>query len=254
VSDDVVTNHASARDGSTTTPIELRLLHCFELRGAERIALPAAAQRLVALLALQPRPVHRLHAAGLLWPDTSDARALASLRSALWRAGAITGGLIDADDHQLQLADGVAVDFRHVSERARAVIAGREPVAESDLALLDRAGELLPDWYQDWVLTERERFRQLRLHALEALSAQLVEEGRYAEAADAASAAISADPVRESAHRALIVVQLAEGNTGDAIRQYRLFRRILAERVGMAPSSAMERLMGSLRRRDGSHR
>ena len=40
-------------------------------------------------------------------------------------------------------------------------------------------GELLPDWYDDWVLLERERFRQLRLHALDALCDDLTRAGRH---------------------------------------------------------------------------
>ena len=44
------------------------------------------AQRLIAFLALQGgRPVRRAWISGSLWMDASDARAAASLRSALWR-------------------------------------------------------------------------------------------------------------------------------------------------------------------------
>jgi hypothetical protein len=72
-------------------------------------------------------------------------------------------------------------------------------------------GELLPGWYEDWVLVERKRLRQLRMHALEALAEKLTEAGRYGVAMPAAYAAVRADPVRESAHRAVVRVHLAEG-------------------------------------------
>jgi DNA-binding SARP family transcriptional activator len=86
-------------------------------------------------------------------------------------------------------------------------------------------GELLPGWYEDWVLVERERLRQLRMHALEALAEKLTEAGRYGVAMQAAYAAVRADPVRESAHRAVVRVHLAEGNVLEALRAYELTRR-----------------------------
>src|SRR3712207_7767400 len=61
--------------------------------------------------------------------------------------------------------------------------------------------EILPDWYDDWLLMEREVHRQLRLHALESLAARLAQDARYGEAVDAALSAIAGEPLRESAHR-----------------------------------------------------
>ena len=61
----------------------------------------------------------------------------------------------------------------------------------------------------------------LRLHALETASTLLTEQGRMAEAAQAALAAVQAEPLRESAARALVKVHLAEGNWGLAITRYR---------------------------------
>jgi DNA-binding SARP family transcriptional activator len=56
-----------------------------------------------------------------------------------------------------------------------------------------------PDWYDDWLQMERERFRQLRLHALETLAERFVALGRHAQAIDAALAAVQVDPLRETA-------------------------------------------------------
>ena len=63
---------------------------------------------------------------------------------------------------------------------------------------------MLPACYDDWVLVQRDRFRQLRLHALEALCERLTASGRYGEAIDAGLAAVCAEPLRESSHRVLI--------------------------------------------------
>ena len=65
----------------------------------------------------------------------------------------------------------------------------------------------------------------------------------YAEAVEAALAAVAAEPLRESAHRALIGVYLAEGNTISAHRQYEVCRRLLADELQVAPSRLMQELM-----------
>lgn len=68
----------------------------------------------------------------------------------------------------MALAPGVEVDLHEVRAQARRVLR-HELSTPDDVDDLCLAGELLPDWYDDWVLIERERFRQLRLHALDAL-------------------------------------------------------------------------------------
>jgi len=67
-----------------------------------------------------------------------------------------------------------------------------------DHARAELSSELLPACYDDWVLAERERFRQLRLHALEALCERLTASRRYGEAIDAGLAAVCAESLRES--------------------------------------------------------
>ncbi len=103
--------------------------------------------------------------------------------------------------------------------------------------------DLLPDWYEDWVLVERERFRQLRLHALEAMCRRLADAGSYALALEAGLAAVAAEPLRESAQRLVVGVHLAEGNLGEALRQYDRYARHLADACGATPSPAMSRLL-----------
>ncbi len=210
------------------------------------VELPGAAQRLLAFLALQERPRERLFVAGSLWTDANDERAGASLRSTLWRIGKAAGSIVSARGTGLALAETVRVDLHDATTCARRVIANPHDHSMADLQLLGLAGDLLPDWYDDWVLLERERFRHLRLHALEALCAALAEQGRYGEATEAGLAAVAGEPLRESAHRVLIAAHLAEGNPSEAIRQYRLCRRLLGDQLGIAPSERMQQLVAHL--------
>jgi DNA-binding SARP family transcriptional activator len=225
------------------------LLHGFGVHDEDgAIELPHAAQRLLAFIALQERPRERLFVAGTLWTDASEERAAASLRSTLWRIGKVDVTLILARGTTLELGDDIQVDLRPAAVLARDVVAHDGDHGLDDLDLESLSGDLLPDWYDDWVLLERERFRHLRLHALEALCGQLAGRGRFGRATEAGMMAIAGEPLRESAHRALIAAHLAEGNAGEALRQYRLCKRLFAEQLGMAPSARLDALVAHLPR------
>ena len=205
------------------------------------VTLPHSAQRLLAFLALHDRPLLRPYVAGCLWTDAPEHRAAASLRSALWRLGG--GRLVQATPTHLRLADDVHVDLALAGASARRVLDESTPLDAVDIHLLIDAGDLLPDWYDDWVLLERERFRQVRLHALEVLSTRLARAGRIGAAIDAATLAVSIEPLRESAHRAVIALHLDEGNVGEAIRQFETYKTLLARDLGLEPSPALARLI-----------
>jgi DNA-binding SARP family transcriptional activator len=143
----------------------------------------------------------------------------------------------------------VQVDVRELSDWAQRV---RSPHIGIENAMLPPGGlrgDLLPGWYDDWVLLERERVRQLRLHTLEALAVRLAAMGRLADALEAAYEAMRAEPLRESAHRTVVRVHLTEGNLAEAIRAYDLFREMLWDELGARPSELMSQLLRGVRDR-----
>ena len=219
---------------------DLALLGGFELRAeGEQVMLPRTVERLLALLALEGRPFLRSHFASRLWPDWREERSNANLRSALWRLRRTGLPLVRADNGRLGLHDEVEVDVTRVlTQASRLVRAGECPSDDLDPRPLFQ--DLLPDWYDEWVLIEQERVRQVRLRALEALSLRLSAAGRFAEAVEAALAAVNIEPLRESAHRALIGVHLAEGNLGEGFRQYERMRLLLRDEIGVEPTFTME--------------
>ena len=225
----------------------LQLLDSFELTcGSRRLELPLPAQRLLAFLALHDQPMLRGFVAGTLWLDSNEAHAAGSLRSALWRTRRVGLRLVEARGRRLELASVVAVDVRAVVAWARRVLDPETELRGADVAPIWRPGQLLPDWYEDWVEIERARLRELRAHALEALCHRLTAAGRFGEATEAGLAAVRDEPLRESAHRGLIGVHVAEGNLAAALHQYRAFAHLLRDEVGMSPSSRMEQLMESI--------
>lgn len=230
---------------AATTPAgrrtRLTLLDAFGVWGATQVRLPLSAQRLVAFLALHEHPLQRAYVACSLWLDSPDERAHANLRSALWRIQRTGLRLVRVAGSQLVLDEDVSVDLREARTLARRVV--EDPTGVDDVDPLSLAGELLPDWYDDWLVFEREQHRQLRLHALELLCDRLTRDGRVAKALEAGLAAVMSEPLRESAHRAVIRAHLAEGNRAEAIRQYELCRRVLQSQLGIEPSPSIAALL-----------
>ena len=201
--------------------------------------LPPASQRLVAFLALHGRPLLRVYVAGSLWLDAGEDRSCANLRSALWRLGRPGRGVVEASATHVGLARTVIVDVHELVTAARRVLDGSD--GEVDERLLE--GELLPDWYEDWLEPERERLRQLRLHALETSALRSLDEGRPGHAVVLALDALRSEPLRESLHELVIRAHLAQGNRADAIRHYRLYSLRLAEELGLEPSPGIVALL-----------
>jgi DNA-binding SARP family transcriptional activator len=227
--------------------LHLHLLGAFQLILNHRVVpVTIGSQRLIAFLALHDRLLPRMYVAGVLWPDVPTGRANANLRAGLWRLPTPCRLVIEQSARYLRLAD-IAVDLRGATALAERLLDRSQPCANGQLdsgARMELSAELLPTWYdEDWVLVERERFHQLRLHALEALCDRLITAGRYGEAIDAGLAVVAAEPLRESAHRALIKAHLAEGNQGEAYRQYQLCCEILRDELGVEPSNALRALL-----------
>lgn len=232
---------------SAVEPLRLKLLGGFTLlRGREEIALPTSAQRVVALLALRDRPLSRGHLARVLWPDCPAERSLADLRTALWRVNQARTPLVGSAGVRLRLQHEIAVDVRALMAFGRAAAHRKASSAVAELVGVswpELALDLLPDWDDDWLLDDRERVRQLRLHALESMTEQLSLLGHHVAAIEAALAAVAAEPLRETAHAALIRAHLAEGNRSEALRQFHRCQNLLAVGLAIEPSETVRRLV-----------
>lgn len=234
----------------TPNSLGLVLLGGFQLRCADvLVPLPLGAQRLLAFVALHEAPLLRTYVGEALWPDTHRRRANANLRSAIWRIRQTGHNVLEAASGRLSLTPGVVVDLRQRATLARRLLdrsmAWPSGVLGSEEAAALSA-DLLRDWYDEWLLLERDRWNQLRLHALEALAERLLRAGEYSQAVEAALAAVWAEPLRESAHRVLIRIYAAEGNLSEAVAQYRRYRQLLHRELSTPPTAQMEELIRAL--------
>ncbi|MFI5891804.1 BTAD domain-containing putative transcriptional regulator [Actinoplanes sp. NPDC051513] len=217
--------------------------------GRQRREVPEGSKRLLAYVSLRRSRVQRRHAAAALWPGAGAVRASGNLRSALWRLRTAGVDLLAADKWSLRLRDGVLVDVHVMDDWAARLTRGAPGPADlAVLPSLSDALELLPGWYDDWAIAERERVRRRLLDALEALSRALTRAGRPGEAVEAAMAAATADPLRESAQRALIHAHAAEGNWIEARRAYDAYRDLLRRELGVEPSPDLSARLPRARR------
>jgi DNA-binding SARP family transcriptional activator len=231
----------------------LQLIGEFELWDRGTVTVPHGVQRFLAFLALAGGPVGRYQLGGALWGDTTQDRADGNLRSTLWRLGRLRGRLVERRTDRLAIAPGVRVDVVELSAVARRILAPDAPDAEAtgpaapattDLA---DAAEILPGWDDLWLMPERERYRQLRLHALERAAERSLQDDECARAIELGLTIVEAEPFRESGHRLLIAAHLREGNAIEAVRQYRTYRRLAADELGVDPSPRMETLIEPIR-------
>ncbi|MET0990276.1 MAG: BTAD domain-containing putative transcriptional regulator [Glaciihabitans sp.] len=242
-----------AQPSADQVAIRITVLGAFALTVGGRTIGPLSigSQRLLVFLALHDRVVGRAAMAGRMWPDATDERAGISLRSALSRLDPDTREAILSASADLRLAETVIVDLRAAQTLARRLLEPGVTVRNADLsasALAALSSELLPDWYDDWVVAEAEDWRQLRMNALEAMSVALVGAGRLADAAGAARAAMKVEPLRESAHATLIRVHLAEGNQSEALRVFNRYCQLLSSALGLEPTDRLSALVAGIHR------
>lgn len=225
----------------------LSLLGAWRLRcGSTTVTVATREQRLIACVGLLGCR-HRSFLAGLLWPKSSDTQAAGNLRTTVWCISHAFPHLLRAGPDTLELSDSVLVDVAALQQHVAKM--HTEPQAQLPGSYLDHLSnaELLPGWYDDWVVFEQERLRQMRLNALEHMARQHLAAGEPDHAVIAALSAASIEPLRESTHFLLVQAHLAAGNRAAAVRAYAMFASRLDSELGVLPSTQLRELVSQFR-------
>jgi DNA-binding SARP family transcriptional activator len=235
---------------SNATDVRLTLVEEFALlMSGQRLMVPHVAERVLTYLALADRPVARLRLAGALWPDCPDQSASKCLRSALWRLRQVDRNLVEISGERLRLDPEVTVDVSRLSALAHRLVVAPDVDSLNQVELLVDHVDLLPDWDEEWVAANRERYRLVRLAALESAACAFVELGESGRALITAMAVVDAEPLRESARRIVMRIHLAQGNNVEAIQEYRRYRRLLLSEFGVEPSADTAALLAACYRK-----
>jgi DNA-binding SARP family transcriptional activator len=171
--------------------------------------------------------VARARAASALWPEQPDEASRSNLRRALWQSP--PGWILTMGDEIALDADGDLAEARQLAGHA---IAG-EPLTLEQIERLSE--DILPGWNEEWLAGPQDAFRLLRVQALEAACRSLTASGQLALAIQAGAAALSAEPLSESAAEALILAHLAQRNRYQAVRCFEDFAGRLQRELGVSP-------------------
>jgi predicted ATPase/DNA-binding SARP family transcriptional activator len=201
-------------------------------------------QWLLALLALRHGDeVLRDWLAGVLWPETPQRQALFYLRKSLAELRRALGGegqrlqSPTARSLRLDLA-GAWTDLLQfdaaIAHAARGHPRGEPEPLRRAVALY--RGPLLEGCAEEWVHAEREAREQACLRARESLAAEASARGDHAAAVAQLRAVVRVEPLRESAHRALMQALASLGDLAAVTHAYRDLRLLLHRELSAAPS------------------
>jgi predicted ATPase/DNA-binding SARP family transcriptional activator len=233
---------AHLNNSSLTLPIfEAYLLGSPEFRLNGEVLPLIVTRKTLSLLAYLLLHSHLTHSreklAALFWGDVSDQQARHSLRTALASLRKELGVelfITDRETVQINTDISILIDALQLEKVANATSKGELRNLQDAIALY--RGDLLTDFYDDWILRERDHFRNLYLDLLLQMTHLMRSRSEYARAIYYAERALESDPANERAHQHLIFCHLANGDRSAAVRQYEDCSRVLQEELAVEPS------------------
>ena len=206
--------------------------------------------------------------AGTFWGDSTQEKARASVRSALWRLRRVLEPDGVAKGTYLRTAGTGDVSFNGDSAHDLDVTAFEHDIAPAlegaDQVLTDGAlvqlqsgleryaGDLLEGFDDDWILPERERLRCAYINALACQMHNLKLRGRYEAALACGRRILAREPLRESIHREMMRLYAGNGERAEALRHYARCGELLARELGVQPMPETRALYNELRAREAS--
>src|SRR5215207_3136530 len=230
--------------------LQIRLLGQFDIRlNGKRVTISSrAGQSLLAYIALTAGTPHRREKlAGIIWPETSDESARKNLRQELWRIRKTLAGQNHVTDYLL--ADEFTIAFNRNADYWLDATQMERPDLDiqsltSNLSLYQ--GELLPGFFDDWIILERERIQTIFETKMEQLLNQLVTTERWIAVQEQGERWLALGNTPEPAYRALM---LAHGARGDIAKVSSIYQRCIAdldEKIGLEPSAETRALYDGL--------
>jgi len=237
------------------------------------VTVPRLQSLLAYLLLHRDAPQDRSHLAFLLWPDSTEAQAHTNLRKLLYQLRQSlpdADHFIHADNHSLQWLPALPASQEgctdaswtlDILEVEQALARAEQAERVQDTTAMRRAleqvmhlysGELLPNCYDEWILPERDRWRQAFLQAAERLIALLEEERDYDAAITAAQQLLRQDSLHEATYRQLMRLYGLRGDRAAALRVYHTCVTVLERELGTEPSEVTRAVYESLLQSDTS--
>lgn len=244
-----------------TANLEIRLFGGLELR-ADGAALTAfistKAPALVAYLAVSRRPALRDLLAALFWGEMGDADAKNNLRQALTSLRKSLDPFLEITRDTVALSTDapVASDIAAFESALRAArrADGAERVTHLQTAVDVYRGDFLEGFlvrdapeFEEWLLAQRTRYRELALQALHQLTEDHLAQADYQAAIDTATRLLALDPWREEGHRQLMLALARTGQYSAAMTQYQRCCALIREVFAVDPAEETTALYTRIR-------
>lgn len=236
------------------TTLQIRLLGNFSITYRDATLPAFTSPRLQSFLAYlllccrtpQPRQQLAFH----LWPDSTEAQAHSNLRKAIHQlrhALPECDNFLHIDTRRVQWRPQVActVDVDEFFAKLHAADPEVTTDPASQQALLAEAialyrGDLLPGCYDEWVIPERERLRQVFVETLERLVWVSEDRRDYTTALHHANHLLRAEPLAESAYQQLMRLHALTGDRAAALQVYHTCVTVLQRELGVEPGAAIQ--------------
>lgn len=211
---------------------------------AEGAAVPqlgAKALALLVFLALEPGPHSREELAGLLWGESSDEEARASLRQSVKHLRSQLGEVLRTNRSVIELSDAVACD---VSDFQRKVVQEPRLALDRDIPrFLAGFSVRHAPRFDEWVTEVRRGLLRQYHDALGRMAREAMGQWRWRDAVSLADSWLIADPLSEEAVGLGIEARYLSGDRGGALARYQEYRATLQRETGCEPSRSLLNLV-----------
>ena len=192
---------------------------------------------LLAYLVLEEGPHSREELAGLLWGESPEPEARASLRQALKHLRDGLGEIVRSDRAVVELAQPIQCDVRDFRKLA---------LDQPQQALTTEIPRFLAGFsvrhapqFDEWVSATRRELLQQYEHALGTLAREAMGQCRWRETIELAERWLKCDPLSDEAARLAVEARYLSGDRGAAIARFSEYRAVLARETGCEPSGAL---------------
>lgn len=255
---------ANGQAGVDAPLLHIEMLGGLRIRSGDTPPVELPRQQTGALLAYLGlhlnRATGREEITAFIWPDDGPDEARHKLRQSLYALRRLLGSSLSEENGFLLTTrttvrlnpDAVTTDATRFEETVHAAthsasLSDRIILFSEAVALYQ--GELLPGFYQDEFLVERNRLEAVYRSALHALTLAHEGVGDLSSAIETARRAVAADPLMEEAHCDLMRLYAGSGQPSFILRQFQELKTLLKEELDEEPSEVTIQLMESLRQK-----
>jgi DNA-binding SARP family transcriptional activator/ATP/maltotriose-dependent transcriptional regulator MalT len=206
------------------------------------------------LLLNSEKPIPRKQLAFTFWADTTEEQSRTNLRNLfhhLRKAFPEIDTLLDIEGQTIQWKNAASVDldiqqFKASLTNAKSVKDDSSRIQHLKQAVDVYRGELLPGYYEDWILSHREELHQAYLTALGQLAKLLEDSRQYEEAIEISSRLIRSEPLNEDAYQLAMRLHALNNDRAGALQAYHACVTVMRRELDIEPSDEIKNLYEQL--------